>query len=102
MCTCRCDSQIEQQAQRLCVAKLEKEGEKRAQLAAVEKNLRVELETKVTTYEARWNMQKEVQVLAAKVVELTLQMEQKRQKTVRGRTHGEEGTGTTADGREEP
>lgn len=56
------------------------EGEKRVKLAAVEKNLRIELETKVTTYEACCSMQKEVQVLAAQVVELTLQMEQKDKK----------------------
>lgn len=74
-------SQIEQQTQRLYATKLEKEGEKRAKLAAVDKNLRIELETKVTTYEARCSMQKEeVQVLATQVAELTLQMEQKDKK----------------------
>lgn len=73
-------SRIEQQTQRLYAAKLEKEGEKRVKLAAVEKNLRNELETKMTTYEARCSMQKDVQVLVAQVAELTLQMEQKDKK----------------------
>ncbi|XP_057855203.2 uncharacterized protein LOC131064892 [Cryptomeria japonica] len=73
--------QVEQEAQQMYITTLEKEGEKQAQLATVEKNLRKEMEMKMTTYEARCSMQeKEAQALAAQVAELTSQLEQKDKK----------------------
>lgn len=48
------------------------------ELATIEKSLRKEMEMKMTTYEARYSIQEEeAQTLAAQVVTLTSQLEQK-------------------------
>lgn len=63
------------------ITTLEKEGEKQAELATVERSLRKEMEMKMTTYETHCSMQeKEEQALAAQVAKLTLQLEQKDKK----------------------
>lgn len=73
--------QVEKEAQRMYITTLEKEGEKQAELATIERSLRKEMEMKMTTCEVRCSMQqKEAHALAAQVVALTLQLEQKDKK----------------------